>query len=289
MLNQHRKLAFVSALVSCVLGGMQPAEAGGRDFIVFTTRMGSDTETAQPYIDRFATHLEGLTGWSKSSLKGRFTPSKKEALAYIESQKPGFGVLEPSLYLELRKSHKLTAIADVNGPDLNSPQLHVVVKDAAVKSLDDLKGKKVWTHLADVPAFLGQVVLDGKESPDKRFALKQVSGAMKAARAVLRGEADAAILDDEQLAAAKKMEGGAALRSVFDSATLPPVVAVVFGGTPAADQTVLTKSLLALCTAKDGAAICKEMHIHNFTPPNPAVWSATQKRYDAAAGGTGGK
>lgn len=289
MLNQHRKLAVVSALVSCVWGGMQAAEAGGRDFIVYTTRLGGDAETAQPYIDRFAAHLEGLTGWPKASLKGRFAPGKKEALAYIESQKPGFGVLEPSLYLELRKSHKLTAIADVNGPDLNSPQLHVVVKDAAVKGLDDLKGKKVWTHLADVPDFLGKVVLDGKEPPDKRFALKQVSSAMKAARAVLRGEADAAILDDEQLAAAKKMEGGAALRSVFDSATLPPVVAVVFGGTPPADQTTLSKSLVSLCEAKGGAEICKEMHIHNFTPPNPAVWSAAQKRYDGAASATGGK
>lgn len=289
MLNQLRKLAVVSALVPCVWGGMQPAEAAGRDFIVYTTRLGGDAETAQPYIDRFAAHLEGITGFPKGSLKGRFAPGKKEALAYITSQKPGFGVLEPSLYLELRKSHNLTALADVNGPDLNSPNLHVVVKDAAVKGLDDLKGKKVWTHLADVPVFLGQVVLDGKESPDKRFALKQVSSAMKAARAVLRGEADAAILDDEQLAAAQKMEGGAALRSVFKSATLPPVVAVMFGGNSPEDQKQLAKSLPGLCATKGGPEICKEMHIASFTAPNPAVWSAAQKRYETAAGGTGGK
>jgi ABC-type phosphate/phosphonate transport system substrate-binding protein len=283
MLNQPRMLALVSALASCSLLGT--AQAGGRDFIVYTTRLGGDAETAQPYIDRFASHLEGLTGFPKSSLKGRFAPGKKEALAFIESQKPGFGVLEPSLYLELRKSHNLSPIADVNGKDLNSPNLHVVVKDPAVKGLDDLKGKKLWTHLADVPSFLGQVVLDGKEPPDKRFALKQVSSALKAARAVLRGEADAAILDDEQLAAAKKMEGGDKLRSVFDSATLPPVVAVMFGGSAAADQKALAKSLLSLCASKGGADICKEMHIENFTPPNAAVWSAAQKRYEAAPGG----
>jgi ABC-type phosphate/phosphonate transport system substrate-binding protein len=260
------------------------ADAGGRDFVVYTTRLGSDTETAQPYIDRFAAHLEGLTGFPKGSLKGRFTPTKKEATAAIDAQKPGFGVLEASLYLELRKSQKLTPIADVNGADLNSPQLHVVVKDPAVKSLDDLKGKRLWTHLADSPQFLSQVVLDGKESADKRFALKQVGSAMKAARAVLRGEADAAILDDEQLAAAKKMDGGAAFRSVYDSATLPPVVAVVFGTSTPEDQKALTKSLPTLCNAA-GAEICKEMHITNFTVPNAAVWSAAQKRYEAAAGG----
>lgn len=287
MLYSKRVLAVVLALASLPVLGARLAQAAPREFVVYTTRLGGETETAQPYIDRFAAHLEGLLGWPKGTAKGRFTPTKKEALSYIEQTKPAFGVLEPWLYLELRKTHKLTPIADVNGADLNSPTLHVVVKDPAYKTLDDLKGKRVWTHLAESPRYLGQVVLDGKEDPEKRFVLKQVSNALKAARAVLRGEADAAILDDEQLAAAKKMEGAAGLHSVFDSATLPSVVAVIFGGsaTAAEDQKALPKGVVAACSAKGGPEICKEMHISNFTPQNAAVWSAAQKRYEAAAGG----
>jgi ABC-type phosphate/phosphonate transport system substrate-binding protein len=250
---------------------------------VSVTRLGGDAETAQPYIDRFNAQLEKNAGWPKGSLKGRFLPSKKEAISYIEAQKPGFGVLDPWLYFELRKQHKLEPLIQVEGQDLNSPVLHVIVKDPAIKSLDDLKGKRLWTTLAESPQYLGQVVLDGKEPADKRYSLKQVGAAMKAARAVLRGEADAAIVDDAQLEAAKKIEGGAALRTIYTSKPQPPVVVVQFQGTATpADKEPLVKTMLKVCGTPEGEPVCKEMHITKFVALNAALFNETQKRYDGA-------
>ena len=144
------------------------------DFSIYAIRLGGDPAQAKPYVDRFARHLEGVTGWPASSASGGFYVSRKEALAAIEQQKPGWAVVEPSLYLELRKSHKAVAIAQVKSKDLNTPQLMVVVKDPAWKSLDDLAGKRIWTQLADAGKYLSHVVLDGKGTAETRFVLKQV-------------------------------------------------------------------------------------------------------------------
>lgn len=272
---------LVASVIGCgvIAGSAAAAQAGGKDFAIVTMRLGGDAESAQPYINKFAAHLEAQTGWPKGSAKGSFLGSKKEALAYIESQKPGFGVFEPWLYFELEKSHKLEPIAQVVSSDLNSPRYHVVVKDAAVKGLDDLKGKRLWTTIADAPRYLGNVVLDGKGPAETRFTLKQIGSAMKGARAVLRGEAEATLLDDEQLEAAKKLEGGAALRTIYSSPQLPSVLVVTFGtNIQPADGQALAKNVGTLCEQK-GGEICKEMHISKFVPVDQALLSAARKRF----------
>lgn len=261
------------------------ALAAPNDFAIYTLRLGGEAEAAQPYIDRMAVEIEGLAGWPKGSAHGRFLTSRKEVQSYLDAQKPGFGILEPWVYLELRQSHKLQLMVQINSADLNSPKLHVVVKDAAVKSLAELAGKKLWTHLADVPTYLGNVVLDGKQPIASHCQLKQVGSALKAARAVLRGEADAALLDDEQLAMAQKLDGGAALRVVYSSQPQPPVVVVAFGGVlPAEKQKALRAALLTLC---DGprTATCKEMHITKFVAPDTKLFEDAQRRFEGGAAG----
>ena len=265
------------------LGGLREAAAAPTDFAIYTLRLGGEAEAAQPYIDRMAREIEKLAAWPTGSAHGRFLTSRKEVLSYIESQKPGFGILEPWLYFELRQSHKLDLLVQIESADLNSPKLHVVVKDPAIKGLGELAGKKLWTHLADVPSYLGQVVLDGKQPIATHAQLKQVGSALKAARAVLRGEADAALLDDEQLAMAQKLEGGAALRTVYSSQPQPAVVVVAFGGVlPPPKQAELRKALLTLC---DGprSATCKEMHITKFVAPDTKLYLDAQKRFDGGA------
>ncbi len=269
--------------LACSLG-VSAAHAGPSDFAIYTLRLGGEPESAQPYIDRMAAEIEKSMGWAKGSAKGRFLTSRKEVLAFIDAQKPGFGILEPWLYFELRQSQKLELVVQVDSPDLNSPKLHVVVKDPAWKTLADLKDKRLWTHLADVPGYLGQVVLDGKQPAQSHFQLKQVGSAIKAARAVLRGEADAALLDDEQLAMAQKLEGGSALRTLYSSLPQPPVVVVAFGASlPESKQKDLRKALSGLC-AGAGAATCKEMHISKFVPPDAKLFQDAQRRFEGAAG-----
>lgn len=267
-------------LLACVAAG-GAAHAGPKDFMIFTPGLGGDAEQAKPYIDRFGQLLDKQLGWPAGSAKGTFYSSRKEALAGITPQKPGFGVMEASLYLELRAAHKAEVLAQVDSEDLNSPRLHVVVKNPAYKSLADLAGKKLWTTLADSPKYLGNVVLDSKGPAETRFSLKQIGIYSKGVRAVLRGEADATLVNDQQLEAAKKMEGGAELRSIYDSPPLPALVVVSLDGElPALEAQKLGKTLLSMCTTPPGSDICKEMHIRKFVPKDTAALSAAQKLYE---------
>ncbi len=254
------------------------AWAGPRDIATYVTRLGGDSATAQPYIDKFLRYVETATGWPAASMKGSFLTSKKEALDYIAGAKPGIGMLEPQLYFELRKSQGLTPILQVESAELNSPRLNVVVKDPAIKGLADLKGKRLWTMLADYPRYLSKVVLGG-QADAADFTLKQIGQALKGVRAVLRGDCDATVLDDEQLAKAKEITGGGDLRALYTSAALPPIVVVQFGSGAGVDKDALVKALTGMCGSGTGAAICKEMHIGRFVPVNAAIFGDAQGRY----------
>ncbi len=277
-MNFHHRIALaVTALLS--LPSVASA-APPHDFSIYAIRMGGDAAQAKPYVDRFARHLESVTGWPAGATSGAFFTSRKEAVAALEQQKPGWAVVEPSLYFDLRKTHKAVAIAQVVSTDLNTPQLHVVVKDPAIKTLADLSGKRIWTQFADAGKFLSNVILDGKSPAETRFQLKQIGVVTKGIRAVIRGEADATLADPEQLTEAKKMEGGADLRHIYTSEALPGLLVVAFPQLPAAEQKKLSGALVGMCATPNGGPVCKEMRIQKFEAVNSALLGTTEKRYE---------
>jgi len=250
--------------------------AGPRDVAIHVTRLGGDRGSAQPYVDRLLRHLEKLTGWPAASTSGAFTVSKKEALAFLDQAQPGYALLEPALYFELRKARDLTPLGQVESADLVSPRLNVVVKDPALKTLADLKGKRLWTTLGDTPRYLSAVVLEGRLDL-AGVQVKALGQALKGVRGVLRGDCDATTLDDDQLAKAREMTGGADLRVLATSPALPAIPVVAVGkALPEADRAALVKALLGLCGTAEGAAICKEMHIGRFVPVDAAAFSRAQ-------------
>lgn len=250
--------------------------AGPKDFAVYSTRLGGDASTAQPYVDKLAKHLEETLKWPAGGVKGQFFASKKDVLAGIEQQKPGFAFIEPQLYFEMAGTW-VECLAGVESAELNTTKLNVVVKDPAYKSLADLKGKKIWTTMADWPRYLSNVIFDGKRPAD--IELKQIGAVTKGARAVLRGEADATLLDDQQLVEMQKLEGGAALRTIYSSRKLPPLL-VVASGLPAGDRKGLTKALLEMCGTAKGGEVCKEMRITKFVAPDMATIKAAKEAYE---------
>jgi ABC-type phosphate/phosphonate transport system substrate-binding protein len=248
--------------------------------VTYVTRAGGDSASAQPYIDKFLRLVERSVGWPAGTATGVFAGSRKEAIAFIDANAPGLGMMEPQLYFELRVARQLQLVLQVESRELVSPKLVVVVKDPALRSLDDLKGKRLWTTLADAPRYLSKVVLDGKVDASSHFTLKQIGQALRGVRGVLRGDCEATLLDEEQLARAREIEGGADLRVLFTSPALPPIAVVAFGGTlPAADRDGLAKALSAMCGTAEGAAICKEMRIGRFVPVDRALFDAAQRRY----------
>jgi len=272
---------ILSLIIAAVLLSTAPAFPGEKDIVIFVTRMGGDSASAQPYIDKFLRYVESTTGWPADSAKGSFQMTKDKAQAFVASDEPGIGIMDPPLYFEFRKAWKLQAILQVESKDLVSERLHIVVKDPAFNSLADLKGKRLWTTLADFPKYVSKIVLNDQADAAAHFDLKKVGQALKGVRGVIRGDCEATILDDEQFAEAKKITGGQDLRAIVSSRQLPPIPVVVFGAAlSAADKKTLVSTLTRMCGADKGREICEEMHIGRFTPVNLSLFSEIQKRYD---------
>jgi ABC-type phosphate/phosphonate transport system substrate-binding protein len=240
--------------------------------------MGGDSATAQPFIERFLRYLEGELGWPAASIKGSFLSTRREATTFVTGTQPGIGMLDPQLYFEMRKDWNLQPILQVESADLYSKKLNVVVKDPAISGLSGLAGRKLWTTLADYPKYLGKVVLDGKVDPST-ITLKHIGQALKGVRGVLRGDCDATVLDNDQLAKAREIPGAQDLRVIHSSAALPPIPVVVFGtGLSGADKDALAKALLAMCGSAKGAPICKEMFIGRFKALDKAAFGDAEKK-----------
>jgi len=266
--------------VLAVLAAATTAVSGPKDIAIHLTRLGGNSVLAQPYVDSFLRYIESAVGWAPNAMAGSFHVSKKNAIAYVARTQPGIGIMEPPLYFEYRQAWQLQIILQAESRDLVADQLHVVVKDPAVKGLADLKGRRLWTTLADYPRYLSKVVLDGRMDAASYFALDSVHNALTGARGVLRGDCDAAILDDDQWAKAKEMEGGKDLRSIYDSPALPPLPVVVFGAALTAEERqALARALIGMSGTTEGAAICRKMHIGRFAEPNTALFGEIQRRY----------
>jgi len=275
-----RTMTIAAAVAPAVLLVGSVANSGPRDVAIHLTRLGGNSVLAQPYVDRFLRYVESAAAWTPFSMTGSFETSRSKAIAYITKAKPGIGIMEPPLYFEYRQAWQLQLVLQAESKDLVSNRLHVVVKDPAFKGLADLKGKRLWTMLAEHPKYLSRIVLNGQVDAARHFVLRQVDQAMKGARSVVRGDCDATILDDEQFARAKEIEGGKDLRIIHNSPALPALPVVVFGSAlSTADRAALVKVLLEMCGSAKGAGICKKMHIGRFAPSDTVLFNELQKRY----------
>src|SRR4051812_37980164 len=109
-----------------LLGGS--AFAGSHDFVIQLGHVGGDRTAAQPYIDQFMRYAEQALKWPANSAKGEFAAKQADAVEYIERQKPGFGIFDPEVFLDLHKKYDLVPIASVKIKDHQIDHLTVVAK-----------------------------------------------------------------------------------------------------------------------------------------------------------------
>lgn len=270
------------SIVVLLLGGT--AFAGGRDFIAEHAGAGANAENAQPYIDQFLRITEKLTGWPANSAKGEWVDDLKAAEKAIAERKPGFAILDPEVFLELRKKEALEPIAEVKGKTFNKGHYSLVVKDPALKTLADLKGKKVSSNHFASPKYVSKVGFDGKLDVEKDFVMMKAAAPSKPLKDVEHGRADAALIDDEQLAQMKEIAPD--LKVIWTSQALPPTPVVAFtkNATPA-DKAAFAKALPKLCSDPKGKDVCESMFIDTFAPVDKSAFSAAEKKYDKIGGG----
>ena len=270
----------IGLMFGLLFGLAAPALAGPHDFVIQHGGAGGTSQTAQPYINQVLRYAEGVLKWPANSAKGEFFPDEAGAVQYIDANKPGFGIVDASVFLDLREKYDLQPIASVQGQNQLNGHLSVVVKDPNIKSLDDLKGKTLISNHLENSKFLSKIVFAGKLDADKHFKLSPTASPLKGLKAVDRGEAEATLLDDEQLASSKTLPFGKDLKVIFTSKLLPPTPVVAFGkNSVPADREAFGKMLIGMCKDKKGADVCKSLQITKFTPPDKAAYEDAVRKY----------
>jgi ABC-type phosphate/phosphonate transport system substrate-binding protein len=262
-----------------VIGVCGTAFAGGRDFIAEHAGAGANAQNAQPYIDQFLRITESMTGWPANSAKGEWVDDMKSAEKAIAERKPGFAIMDPEVFFELRKKEALEPIGEVRGKTFNKGHYSLVVKDPALKTIADLKGKKVSSNHFASPKYVSKVAFEGKTDVEKEFQIVKATAPSKPLKDVEAGRADAALIDDEQLAAIKDIAPD--LKVIWTSAALPPTPVVAFtkNATPT-DRAAFAKALPKLCEDAKGKPVCESMFIDKFAPVDKTAFTAAEKRYD---------
>ena len=264
---QHFARRLIVLAASCLfilvpgLGAAEPPHV----FVVLREHGSGAASRAQPYLDQLLTAVAKKNGWSSAT--GKYFAERAPALEFVKTKQPQFGILSLDAYLALRASHDLTVIGEVVAPKAGGLEYHLVSTKA--KDLAGCRGQQLATTFALDAAFVERVVARGafKLSDFKIVAAERPVQPLKQ---VLRGEALCALIDDSQLEAAKHIEQGDKLKSVWQSQKLPGMAVVAFPKTDRTSVSQFKGSLASLCAAAGQA--CSSVGIEQLRPTTEATY-----------------
>jgi hypothetical protein len=269
-----RKFCLAAALPGLFVG-LTPTAAVATDgtvhvLIVKEQGVGSAAQ-AQPYVDKLVGVAGKLNGWT--AVEGKFTTTREAAEEYIHGSDPQYGILSLGAFLSLRGRHQLEVMGQAEVAFGNGQEYHIVSKNQA--DLAGCKGKTLASNHAEDTRFVDKVIAGGSFAVAD-FTLVATKRPVQTIKKVIAGEAECALIDDAQYAELARIEGGAAVKSVWKSDKLPPMVVVAFPSAPAASRATFKSKLGAVCSG-DGKAACGEVGIK-------ALKGAGNKDYEAVVG-----
>lgn len=258
-----RLLPAVATLVFAAVSLSAPAEAqadGGSVNVLILKENGvGSSSSAQGYVDKLMDVVAAQNGWSSAS--GSFQTKRDRAESFISSAHPDFGILSLAAYLSLKKKHKLEVIGSAEVSGAGGRQYHVI--SANQGDLASCKGKTLAVNLSD-DWFVDKVV-SGKDFDLSDFQVVKTRRPMQTVKAVTRGEVECALVDEAQLGRLGKVDGGDAVKSVWSSAKLPPMVVVAFPSASAGDKRSFSANLKNVCSG-DGKSVCAEVGLRRLGP-----------------------
>jgi len=139
------------------------------------------------------------------------------------------------------------------------------------------KGKVLATDHADDPRFIDRVVFGGKFHLTD-FSLEQTQRPLQTIKAIIRGSAVCALVDESQLEQLSHIEGANGIRPVWQSDQLPQMVVVAFPSAPADERTRFQSTLKEVCS-EDGQSACGEVGIQSLSAASAADYAAVVKAY----------
>lgn len=255
MLQGFRIVRWVGWSLAWVLL-VTSAQAQAQPVVVVVVREhgAGSAAAAQPHVEALMQVAAKQNGWP--AVESRYFADQQGASRFIAERSPHFGILSLPTFLQLKKPRSLRTIGEVRAPKAGGQQFFVVSKAAA--TLKECKGAALATTFADESRFIEQVVAN-KAFRLSEFEVQPQRRPLQPIKRVIRGQSKCALIDDAQKEALAHVEGGEALRPVWQSVELPGMVVVAFPTSSTEQRARFQASLPTLCEV--GRAACERVGI----------------------------
>jgi hypothetical protein len=268
------RFVALGALTASFFALAPTSQAGNEVSLLVLKERGVGTSAQiQPYVDKFVAIAQKKLGWSAA--KGTFHSERKAAEAFIDSDKPQYGILSLSAYLAMKDPRKLDTIGQVSASRAGGQQYFIVSKSAS--DIAGCKGQKLATDLGDDDKFVDRVVAAGAFKLAD-FTLQATKRPLQGLKMVIHDEAKCALIDDAQMAELASIEGGKDVKSVWKSAMLPPMAVVAFPSATTGDKAAFKSALASLCEG-DGKSTCSEVGIQSLKPAADETYAQVLAAY----------
>jgi len=261
-----------TALCALLSVAAAPPAKALHSFVVLREYGVGTAGRAQPYLDELLRVVAEQNHWPKAT--GRYFSERDPALSFIRDEKPDFGILSLPAYLALKETLSPTVIGEVSAPQAGGRQYFLVSKQAP--ALPACIGHRLATTFAADAKFVDRVVAEGAFRLAD-FTLVAAQRPLEPLKQVIRDEADCALIDDAQLAAAAHIERGSELKTAWRSAALPGMAVVAFPRSDAAATKGFKQSLTGLCVKAKQA--CASVGIDLIHPSSDERYRALVAHY----------
>jgi len=229
---------------------------------------------AQGYLDRFIALAAKQYGWADAH--GQYLSGRDAAEAFIHDEKPSFGILSLAAFLDFRKKYDLEVLGNVVVSNAGGQQYFIISRSAA--DFAGCHGQTLATDHADDPRFVERVVSGGQFALGD-FKLIQTQRPLQAIKQILSDEAVCALVDDLQMSELPHIEGAEGIRSVWESAKLPPMTLVSFPITPPGERKKFKEGLAQVCAGDEGKSACAEVGILALTAADAGSYASVIAAY----------
>ncbi|MBA3546295.1 MAG: hypothetical protein H0T76_07430 [Nannocystis sp.] len=269
-----RSICLAAALSGLALTADVAHAADGtvRVLVIKEQGIGSAAQ-AQPYVDKLVAVAGKASGWAAT--EGKYATTREGAEEYIHSADPHFGIMSLGAFLALRGKHQLEVLGKAEVTQAGGREYHIVSKTQT--DIAGCKGKTLASNHLDDVRFAEKVLGEGAFVLAD-FTLVPTKRPVQTIKKVTAGESECALIDDAQFAELSKIEGGAAIKSVWKSKKLPPMVVVAFPSAPAPERATFKAALGKVCTG-EGKAACGEVGIKNLGPAGASDYQAVITAY----------
>ena len=268
------RLSASLAVTSALSLGASPASAADPVNVMILKEHGvGSAAQAQGYVDRLVAQAAKINGWAAAS--GKYVTNRAGAEVYMHESNPRYGILSLAGFLGLRARHGMEVIGKATVSVPAGEQYFVV--SARQGDLAGCKGKPLATNHGGDERFIDNVV-SGGEFKLSEFTVAATTRPVQTLKKVIAGEAECALIDDAQLAELGSVEGGGAVKTVWSSKKLPPMVVVAFPSAPAAERKTFQGNLSKVCEG-EGRAICGEAGVKAMSPAGNAEYQAVIDAY----------